>query len=50
MSSALLRYFAGWIDKIHGESWPADDGYVSIHRRSRCDFWNTILTAFVDED
>ncbi|KAF4444245.1 aldehyde dehydrogenase [Fusarium acutatum] len=32
MSSALLRYFAGWIDKLHGESWPADDGYMKIVR------------------
>ncbi|KAG7410020.1 aldehyde dehydrogenase domain-containing protein [Fusarium sp. MPI-SDFR-AT-0072] len=32
MSSALLRYFAGWIDKVHGESWPADDGYMKIVR------------------
>ncbi|KAF5603276.1 integral membrane protein [Fusarium pseudocircinatum] len=28
-SSAPLSYFAGCFDKVHGESWPAADGYVS---------------------
>jgi aldehyde dehydrogenase (NAD+) len=25
----LLRYYASWIGKVKGESWPQDDGYVS---------------------
>ncbi|KAF5239344.1 hypothetical protein FANTH_10003 [Fusarium anthophilum] len=32
MSSALFRYFAGWIDKIHGESRPADNCYMQVAR------------------
>jgi len=28
--TALLRYFAGQIDKVHGESRLADDGHVSV--------------------
>ena len=28
-AAEILRYCAGWIDKVQGESMPADDGFVS---------------------
>lgn len=33
-AAEILRYCAGWIDKVRGESMPADDGFVSLSRTS----------------
>jgi aldehyde dehydrogenase (NAD+) len=30
MVSAVFRYYAGWADKIKGDSYPADDGFLKI--------------------
>jgi aldehyde dehydrogenase (NAD+) len=30
MVSAAFRYYAGWADKIRGDSFPGDDGFLKI--------------------
>ncbi|OAA53618.1 aldehyde dehydrogenase [Niveomyces insectorum RCEF 264] len=32
LAAEALRYFAGWIDKFAGETYPQDDGYLKIVR------------------
>ncbi|OAG42246.1 hypothetical protein AYO21_03414 [Fonsecaea monophora] len=33
MASGIFRYYAGWCDKLEGESWPADNGFMKLVRR-----------------
>uniref|UniRef100_A0ABD2X0J8 Aldehyde dehydrogenase domain-containing protein n=1 Tax=Trichogramma kaykai TaxID=54128 RepID=A0ABD2X0J8_9HYME len=32
-SCSVLRYYAGWCDKIHGQTIPADNGFFSMTRK-----------------
>ncbi|KAI0158242.1 aldehyde dehydrogenase domain-containing protein [Xylariaceae sp. FL1272] len=33
LSAAIFRYYAGWIDKVDGESFPAENGFMRFVRR-----------------
>ncbi|KAH0835370.1 Aldehyde dehydrogenase [Fonsecaea pedrosoi] len=33
LAANVFRYYAGWCDKLEGESWPADNGFMKVVRR-----------------